>query len=64
LPGLKGAEFFPPTDIGAMSKTIETVVYSDDRRNVLISKGHDRLKEFSWQKCAEQTLAVYQGLQG
>ena len=57
-------EFFLPTDIGAMSHAIESVVYSEDRRRDLISKGRDRLKEFSWKKCAEQTLAVYQGLQG
>lgn len=57
-------EFFPPTDVEAMTQAIESVVYSDDRTKGLINKGHERLKEFSWKKCAEQTLAVYQGLRG
>jgi glycosyltransferase involved in cell wall biosynthesis len=57
-------EYFPPTDIGAMSRAIESVVYSEDRRRDLVAKGRDRLREFSWEKCAAQTLAVYQGLHG
>ena len=57
-------ELFPPTDLSAVAKAIEAVVYSESRRADLISKGRERLKEFSWQKCADQTLAIYQGLHG
>ena len=57
-------ELFPPTDLGAMAEAIEAVVYSESRRAELIRKGYERLKEFSWQKCADQTLAIYEGLQG
>jgi glycosyltransferase involved in cell wall biosynthesis len=28
-------------------------------RRTLISKGLERAKEFSWQKCAEETAKVY-----
>lgn len=56
-------EFFVPTDINAMSKAIEAVVYSENRTKELINKGRERLKKFSWEKCADQTLAVYEGLQ-
>ena len=57
-------ELFPPMDSDAMGKAIEAVVYSDSRRQDLISKGYERVKEFSWQKYSDQTLAIYKGLLG
>ncbi len=57
-------ELFPPMDSDAMGKAIEAVVYSDSRRQAVISNGYERVKEFSWQKCSDQTLAIYSGLLG
>jgi glycosyltransferase involved in cell wall biosynthesis len=45
-----------PEDIGM---AIERVVYSAPRREELIAAGHRRAAIFTWQRCAEQTRAVY-----
>jgi len=57
------AEFFDPSNVADMRRAIEAVVYSSERRTQLIEKGRERLGSFSWQTCAEQTLAIYQSLQ-
>lgn len=53
------AEFFNPADIDDMRCAIESVVYSEDRMESLKLTGSIRLTNFSWTKCAEQTLSVY-----
>lgn len=55
---------FSPSELGAMATAIETVVYSDETKKNLIAKGRERLTIFSWDKCAEQTLAVYRNVRG
>lgn len=57
-------EFFHPSEIEDMARAIESVVYSDERIEELVTMGLDRLNHFSWQKCADQTLSIYQILQG
>jgi glycosyltransferase involved in cell wall biosynthesis len=56
------AEFFDPFKIDSIAAAIEKVVYSVEKRNELISRGLDRIKQFSWAKCARQTYAVYESL--
>jgi glycosyltransferase involved in cell wall biosynthesis len=58
------AEFFKPTSVDDMLRAIESVVYSDERSCELLGYGQDRLRDFSWAKCATQTQNVYQMLQG
>jgi glycosyltransferase involved in cell wall biosynthesis len=58
------AEFFTPTSIDDMRRAIESVVYSESRRDDLRKKGEARLPHFSWDKCSFETLAVYQSLTG
>jgi glycosyltransferase involved in cell wall biosynthesis len=41
---------------------IERVVGSADHRNALIAKGRARLKLFSWDRCARETLEIYMKL--
>lgn len=64
LPEVAGdaAEYFDPMNIEEMTRAIEDVVFSADRRRVLIEKGMQRINLFSWEKCAEQTLEVYSSL--
>ena len=52
-------ETFDPLDIDDMVKKIENVLYDKAYRNVLIKKGIERSKLFSWKRCANETLNVY-----
>lgn len=52
-------EYFDPSDTESMCAAIERVVASDNYRQLLVEKGHERLKYFSWDRCAAETLKVY-----
>ena len=56
------ALFFNPDEPEEISLTIDRFLQSSESRNILIGKGLERLKKFSWEKCAKQTLNVYQNL--
>lgn len=62
LPEVVGdaAEFFNPNDEESILQALETVVLSQERRADLVEKGHRRCQRFSWEKCANDTLAVYE----
>jgi glycosyltransferase involved in cell wall biosynthesis len=64
LPEVAGdaAEYFDPYNIEDMAFSIESVVFSTEKRNNLIERGLKRINLFSWEKCAEQTLKVYSSL--
>ena len=64
LPEVAGdaAEYFDPYNIEEMMSSIESVVFSNEKRNDLIGRGLKRINLFSWEKCAEQTLKVYSSL--
>lgn len=53
------AELFDPLDEENLRKTIERVVFSIEHKASLISRGLNRVKIFSWEKCAKETLQVY-----
>ena len=55
-------EYFDPADIESMRAAIERVVTSDSHRKLLIAKGRARLKYFSWDRCAAETLDIYMKL--
>ena len=55
-------EYFDPNDIENMRDAIERTVESSSRRNLLIAKGRQRLKMFSWDRCARETADVYRNL--
>ena len=61
LPEVVGdaAELFNPADEASMCKALEFVVTSKDRASFLIERGHERCNQFSWEKCASETLDVY-----
>jgi glycosyltransferase involved in cell wall biosynthesis len=56
-------EFFDPGSVEDIRRAIEAVVYSRDRGQELVRLGYARIKMFSWEKCASETMAVYRSLQ-
>jgi glycosyltransferase involved in cell wall biosynthesis len=61
LPEVVGdaAELFDPANEAEMRAAIERVVSSPERSQFLVDRGYERIKRFSWEKCAQDTLAVY-----
>jgi glycosyltransferase involved in cell wall biosynthesis len=62
LPEVVGdaAELFDPASESELRAAIEKVVFSPEYAARLVAKGHERIKLFSWEKCAMDTLAVYE----
>jgi glycosyltransferase involved in cell wall biosynthesis len=56
------AEFFDPDSIESIGRAIERVLNDEALRQTLVAGGRERVKQFSWERCAEQTFAVYRGL--
>ncbi len=57
--GGNAAIYFDPKDIGDMVEKIDLILNSEKLRKDLIEKGKERVKLFSWEKLAKQTLEVY-----
>jgi glycosyltransferase involved in cell wall biosynthesis len=66
LPEVVGdaAELFDPHDPSDICDAIDRVVSSEQRSSTLIARGYERIKQFSWEKCAIETLDQYQRLVG
>ncbi|MBQ0798498.1 MAG: glycosyltransferase family 4 protein [Porticoccaceae bacterium] len=60
----EAGEYFNPIDIETMTIAIEKVVYSSVRTEELRALGQNRVKQFSWGKCADETLEVYKKIIG
>jgi glycosyltransferase involved in cell wall biosynthesis len=61
LPEVVGdaAAMFDPKDANHMRSALESVLNSEALRNSLIARGRLRCQEFSWKRCARETLDVY-----
>jgi glycosyltransferase involved in cell wall biosynthesis len=55
-------QYFNPFDVESIRSAIERVAYDSQRRTVLIECGRRRCQAFSWDKCADKTVAVYRRL--
>jgi glycosyltransferase involved in cell wall biosynthesis len=53
------AEMFDPDSETDMRTAMEKVVFSPQHAEQLVARGRERIKSFSWEKCAQETLAVY-----
>lgn len=64
LPEVVGdaAELFDPVDENDICLSIEKIVSSSDRARDLVERGYDRVRRFSWEKCAQDTIGIYQKL--
>jgi len=54
------AKLIDPYDIEKMGKTILDLISNKSEQEKLIKKGLKQAKKFTWQKCAEETLKIYQ----
>jgi glycosyltransferase involved in cell wall biosynthesis len=54
--------YFPPDDPAAIRDTVERVLDSDHERSELIRRGKHRCAQFSWRKCAQDTLGIYRSM--
>lgn len=54
--------FFDPNSIESITEALIDVSYNDSARSQLIAKGTERVRLFSWQSCAAETLQVYRAL--
>lgn len=52
---------FDPYDVDEMAKIMGEVLNSPGLRQKLVKKGSMRCREFNWEKCARETVAVYEG---
>lgn len=61
LPEIYGtaAHYFDPHDTQNMTDAINRVLADQKLRRQLVSAGQTQTHAYSWQRCAEQTLAVY-----
>ena len=60
LPEVAGdaAEFFDPSDVGSIAAAIRRLADDADLREQLTRRGRERVKEFTWERCASRTLDV------
>jgi glycosyltransferase involved in cell wall biosynthesis len=58
--GDDGAVYFVPYSIDDMRRVIEKVITSKTLQNKLIKNGKKPRKKFSWEKCARETMNVYE----
>jgi glycosyltransferase involved in cell wall biosynthesis len=56
------AHMFEPTDVEALAKSIVDLLQDESQRQRLQVAGRQRAAEFSWERTARQTLAVYEKL--
>jgi len=54
------AELFDPTDPAAIAAALSRLLGDPVRREELVVRGSERWKAFSWERAAEETLAVYE----
>lgn len=57
-----GALYVDPNDIEDITKKLNMVMEDSDLRKDLIKRGFIQSKKFSWQKCAKETVKVYERL--
>ena len=64
LPEVAGdaAAYFDPYDVGSIHSTIEKLLYNKELALAFIEKGENRLKQFSFEKTAKETLRIYKEL--
>lgn len=56
--GQAGA-YFDPYDPASIQKTIEKVIYNKQLSTEMVQQGNIQLRNFSWKKCAEETMKTY-----
>jgi len=57
------ALYFDPLNIEEMAKVFNKILTDQQLRDDLIQKGFKQFSKFSWEKCARETLGIYDRLQ-
>lgn len=57
------ALFFNPVDKEEMTQALEKITLDEDLRKVLVQRGKRRAGEFSWRKCARETLQELENIE-
>ena len=60
--GGESVVYFNPENIEEMSYKISETLMSDDKIKNLKIKGKERVKNFTWFNCAEETVKLYKSL--
>ena len=55
-------EYFDPNNVGDIKRAMEKVLFEPDRQEALKASGDQRIKQFSWERCAAETLELYERL--
>ncbi len=53
------AEYFNPTDVDEMARTIEKVLSDKQLREAMVQRGYKQAGNYSWRRMAEETHAIY-----
>lgn len=56
------AVYFQPDSAESMAEKVASVIEDEDLRERLIARGKERVKDFSWERAAAQTLAFYESV--
>jgi glycosyltransferase involved in cell wall biosynthesis len=51
-----------PGSVDELAAAIDLIIGSDDLRRSLVAKGRERCAQFSWSRCVEKTISVYEKL--
>ncbi len=64
LPEIAGdaALFFPPHSVPDIAESIIRGLQDSHLRDELIQRGRQRIKDFSWEKAAQETMALYESV--
>ncbi|MDY6462187.1 glycosyltransferase family 4 protein [Acinetobacter faecalis] len=54
--------YFDPLSVEDISEALTKVVFDDSLRESIIEKGYERIKLFTWKKCAIETRKIYESL--
>ena len=54
--------YFDPNNIESIAESINEIIKSNKIKNLCKKKGLERLKLFSWEKCANETIEIYKKL--
>lgn len=57
-----GGLYFEATSIDDMSEKMQNLINSEEERRTLVSRGDALVKEYSWKKCAQEHMKVYERL--
>jgi glycosyltransferase involved in cell wall biosynthesis len=66
LPEIAGgaAKEIDPDDVGELANAMAGVLNDDQLQEQFRQKGYERVVDFSWERCARETLAVYRRVLG